>query len=86
MPTITVRNLDPAVVEKLKVRARANNRSLQGELKELLERYAEERLAPVFNKQVLAESAARIREDIRRYRPEGQESDSVDLLRGDRDD
>ena len=36
MATITIRNLDDAVVEKLKSRARENHRSLEAELRELL--------------------------------------------------
>lgn len=85
MITLTIRNLDEETVEKLKVRARANNRSLQGELKEILERSVEERGVPVFNKQVIAESAARIREHIRQTHPNVRHSDSVELLRKDRD-
>lgn len=40
MPEILVRNLDEAVVEQLKTRARSNGRSLQGELKLILEQAA----------------------------------------------
>ena len=36
MATVTIRNLDNAVVEKLKSRARDNHRSLEAELRELL--------------------------------------------------
>lgn len=36
MATVTIRNLDDAVVEKLKSRARDNHRSLEAELRELL--------------------------------------------------
>ncbi len=36
MATVTIRNLDAAVVEKLKSRARDNHRSLEAELRELL--------------------------------------------------
>jgi plasmid stability protein len=36
MATVTIRNLDDAVVEKLKSRARGNHRSLEAELRELL--------------------------------------------------
>jgi plasmid stability protein len=42
MPALHVRNVDDAVVEALKKRARRNNRSLQGELHEILERAARE--------------------------------------------
>jgi plasmid stability protein len=36
MANVTVRNLDDVVVEALKERARANNRSLEGELRQTL--------------------------------------------------
>jgi plasmid stability protein len=36
MATVTVRHLEDAVVEALKERARANNRSLEGELRQIL--------------------------------------------------
>ncbi len=37
MPEVLIRNLDAAVVERLKARARDSGRSLQGELKVILE-------------------------------------------------
>jgi plasmid stability protein len=40
MPEVLVRNLDEAVVEQLKDRARSNGRSLQAELKLILEQAA----------------------------------------------
>ncbi len=40
MPEVLVRNLDEAVVEQLKDRARGNGRSLQAELKLILEQAA----------------------------------------------
>lgn len=36
MATVTVRNLDDAVVAALKSRAKANNRSLEAEIREIL--------------------------------------------------
>lgn len=36
MPAVSIRNLDDAVIEALKRRASANNRSLEGELREIL--------------------------------------------------
>lgn len=42
MPAIHVRDLDDAVVEALKARAARNHRSLQGELKSILETAARE--------------------------------------------
>ena len=40
MAQILVRNLDDALVERLKARARQNHRSLQGEVRAILEREA----------------------------------------------
>ncbi|MDO5503104.1 MAG: hypothetical protein Q4G67_08020 [Actinomycetia bacterium] len=42
MATITVRGLDDAVVERLKARARANDRSMEGEVREILAAVARE--------------------------------------------
>lgn len=42
MPDVLVRNLSAAVVKRLKRRAKANGRSLQGEAKLVLERSAAE--------------------------------------------
>lgn len=47
MAQILVRDLDEAVVEELKARAAANNRSLQGEVKAILEDAAERRRARI---------------------------------------
>jgi plasmid stability protein len=40
MPSILVRGLDPKTLRRLKERARLNGRSLQQEIKEILERAA----------------------------------------------
>lgn len=42
MPQLTVRNLSPEAVEKLKARARAAGRSLEAELRLILEAAADE--------------------------------------------
>ena len=42
MTTINVRRLDEKVVERLKLRAALNNRSLEGEVRHILERAAED--------------------------------------------
>lgn len=42
MATVNVRRLDDAVVDRLKERAAANERSLEAELREILERTAAE--------------------------------------------
>lgn len=74
MPQMLVRNLDPAVLERLKKRARSNGRSLQKEVKEILEGAAEAytmaeareitgRWQERFAGRKFADSAALIRED-----------------------
>jgi plasmid stability protein len=40
MPALHVRNVDDAVIDALKKRARRHNRSLEGELREILTRAA----------------------------------------------
>jgi plasmid stability protein len=40
MPDLLIRNVDPAVVDRLKARARRHRRSLQAEARELLEQAA----------------------------------------------
>ena len=75
MATVTVRNLDQAVVEALKKRARANNRSLEGELRHILNAAAGS-AGPV-DLRALAERIAAMT-------PDRPQTDSVDLLRGNR--
>ena len=75
MATVTVRNLDEAVVEALKERARANNRSLEGELRHILTAAA--RSAGPVDLRALAERIAALT-------PERPQTESTDLLRGDR--
>ncbi|CAN5642926.1 hypothetical protein BH23DEI1_BH23DEI1_17540 [soil metagenome] len=43
MPTITVRNVPPKVVESLKALAKRHNRSMEQEVRDLLEGYVAER-------------------------------------------
>ena len=45
MPTITVRNVPPKVVQSLKALAKRHNRSMEQEVRELLEGYVAERQA-----------------------------------------
>jgi plasmid stability protein len=47
MPEVLVRNLDETVVAQLKARARDNGRSLQAELKLILEQAAQGRVSRV---------------------------------------
>lgn len=75
MAQILVRDLSPDIVDRLKNRAYRNGRSLQGEVKAILESAAKL-------------SMAEAREVARQFRQslEGRmTSDSADLLREDRD-
>lgn len=74
-----IRGVPEEVVEALKRRARARNRSLQGELRELLIRDVAR--APVDG----AALAWRVRERILADRGSPLPDDSVDLVRADRD-
>lgn len=77
MPNVLIRNIDERTLENLKKRAEANNRSLQAELKTILDMHGS----------VDFEQAKRLmRESIEKYKAEGRVfSDSVDLIREDRD-
>jgi len=76
MAQVLVRGLDPATVEKLKDRARRNSRSLQAELKSILEqaaakstgdlRTAMKRVQAMFAGRGFSDSAELIREDRNR--------------------
>lgn len=74
MAQLLVRDVDPKVVAKLKRRARENQRSLQAEVKRILE-------AEVYSMAEARAAADRIRKSL-----EGRHhTDSVRLLREDRD-
>lgn len=77
MSQILVRNLDPETVERLKMRARANRRSLQAEVRDILEREA-------LRRRLSREEMLAIVDGIRE-RSGPQTSDSVDLIREDRE-
>ncbi len=75
MPDVLVRNVDAAVVEKIKLRAKRQHRSFQAELKTIINRAA-----------ALPEPLSS-RELFRKFRnslSQTNVSDSVDLLREDR--
>ena len=75
MAQIIVRNLDEAVVDRLKARARTNDRSLEAEVRLILEQSA--KVDMVQARQIVME---------RRKKLQGREFvDSVDLIREDRD-
>ena len=76
MASVLVRDLDPAVVERLKVRAQENHRSLQKELKAILEAAAAQA--------TWAEARAGA-ERVRQMLGGRQFSDSTELIHEDRD-
>jgi len=77
MPDILIRNLDQALVERLKDRAQQNGRSLQAEVTAILEAQAE-LMTPGEVKERLA--ALRKRFEGRNF------PSAVDLIRADRDE
>lgn len=79
MATVLVRNLDEQVVVRLKKRAAANNRSLEGELRVVLIAASEDRSA-------IRRSAFRaMSEELRSQTRGSAQSPSEDLIRQDRD-
>jgi plasmid stability protein len=77
MATVTIRNIDESVVKKLKTRAKANNRSLEAELRELLSTEVRKR-----------EQLRRFRATAARIAamtPDAPQTDSTLLIREDRD-
>ena len=77
MAQILVRDLDDATVERLKKRAQANGRSLQAEVKMVLEQHARMEMA------AFAAAADRIREELKAT---GRTfSDSAEIIREERD-
>src|SRR2546426_9617261 len=73
MPHVLIRELDPAVIKKLKLRARRHRRSLQAELKDVLEQASAtspadvlariERVRAMFRRRRFSDSAGLIRRD-----------------------
>lgn len=77
MGSVTIRNLDDDVIARLKERARAGNRSLEAELREILARAAAQ---PARISALRAEA-----ERIREMTPDVPQTDSTTLIREDRD-
>jgi len=73
MPQVLVRDLDPATVQRLKARARRHHRSLQAELRDILEQAARRsavdprakinHVRAMFAGRTFSDSAALIRSD-----------------------
>ncbi len=76
MGTLTIRNLDDRVIETLKAQAKANHRSLEGEIRHALTQRAD----PLGH---LADFRDRTRQ-LRSLTTERKQTDSVELLREDR--
>ena len=76
MGTLNIRNLDDQVIERLKAQAKANHRSLEGEVRYLLTQKLD-RLTQI------AEFRERTRQ-ILSLTVNTQQTDSVDMLREDR--
>ncbi len=74
MSQLLVRDLDPAVVERLKQRAKRHRRSLQGEAKAILEAAA-----------LSASGARKLAAEWRRHVEGAISGDSAELIREDRD-
>jgi len=75
MPEILVRDLDRKLVERLKERAEQNGRSLQAEVKTILERNVQTPTVEEFRKLALK---------VQRKLARGRHSDSAALIREDR--
>ncbi len=76
MASVTIRNLDDEVVARLKQRAKANNRSLEAELREILMNAT--RFGDTLDFRALAERIAAMTPDV-------PQTDSTELIREDRD-
>jgi antitoxin FitA len=75
VPSILVRDLDQKTVERLKQRARLNRRSLQGEIRDILERAA---------RTLTMDEARRLSERWQRRLAKRRFSDSAEAIREDR--
>ena len=76
MPNLLIRDLDDDVLQGLKAAAKANGRSLQAEIHEVLRRA---------NTRNLAETHRLSAKWLKRLSRSGQHSDSAALIREDRD-
>ena len=77
MATVTIRNIDDTIVKKLKTQAKANNRSLEAELRELLS-------AEVRKREQMRQFRAKAAR-IAAMTPKVPQTDSTLLIREDRD-
>ena len=77
MGNVTIRNLDDRVIDALKVQAKANQRSLEAELRYVLSQEVNHRLRMAAFRERTAQLVSETA-DV-------PQTDSVDLLRQDRD-
>ena len=77
MGSLTIRNLDDRVIDKLKVQAKQNHRSLEGEVRHLLSQQVDRR-ARIIDFRERTGKLTSLTTDTR-------QTDSVKLLREDRD-
>ena len=75
MPDVLIRDVEVAVIDRLKARAKGQNRSLQSELNSIL-RDSANRREPMSELELIREIRASIKNK--------QKTDSVELLREDR--
>ena len=81
MATVHVRKLDEETVTRLKLRAAKNNRSLEGEVREILERAVEDELSMPEKKRKFRDLSEKMREMTRGTK----QTSSEILIREDRD-
>jgi len=80
MATLTIRNLDDGVVERLKQRAERNGRSLEAEIRQILQRTAG-------NPPLTGEDAVARADRIAAMTPKGvKQTDSTEIIRKMRDE
>jgi len=77
MGNLTIRNLDDRVIEQLKVQAKQNHRSLEGEIRHLLSQQVDRRTRIVDFRERTGKLAS--------LTTGTRQTDSVKLLREDRD-
>jgi antitoxin FitA len=80
MPTLTIRNVEEATIARLKERAKAHNRSLEAEVREVLNG-----IQPAVDKRELKDRMRALSEAIRAYNEGRTLRDTAELIANDRD-
>lgn len=78
MPNILVRNLESETVDELRIRAKRNQRSVQAEVKSIIEEATRSRAGAV-------ERALRLSQEMHRMTRGRDMPDSTDIIREDRE-